>query len=86
MKSSIERETSVGVVKIPIGVVTKGEDGYSISNFFRLFHLFWAFLLSRIYYRKELSCKKVGSHKEDGTPEKGVVLTSIMMSLHMLVN
>ena len=59
MKSSIERETSVGVVKIPIGVVTKGEDRYSISNFFHLFHLFWAFLLSRIYYRKELSCKKV---------------------------
>ena len=28
----------MGVVKIPVGVVAKGEDGYSFSNFFRLFN------------------------------------------------
>ena len=28
---------TTGVVKIPVGVVAKGEDRYSFSNFFRLF-------------------------------------------------
>ena len=37
MKLKVSPQT-MGVVKIPVGVVTKGEDRYSFSNFFRLFN------------------------------------------------
>ena len=35
---SPQKEMTMGVVKIPVGVVAKREDRYSFSNFFRLFN------------------------------------------------
>ena len=49
LKVSPQKEITMGVVKIPGGVVAKGEDRYSFSNFFCLYNSSGHFYITETY-------------------------------------